>query len=67
MRRPVHTGSKAKVVTVEEAAQQLSISRSVMFGLIMSGEIRSLKIGRRRLVPVAAIDEFVESRSRGTS
>jgi excisionase family DNA binding protein len=36
---------------VEEAAEQLGIGRSLMFDLVRRGEIRTVRFGRRRVVP----------------
>lgn len=44
---------------VEEAAEALRMSRSVVYELIRSGRIRTVKEGRRRLVPVTALTEYV--------
>jgi excisionase family DNA binding protein len=44
---------------VEEAAAALRLSRSVLYELIMSGQLRTVKQGRRRLVPVSALAEYV--------
>ena len=44
---------------VDEAAEALRISRSVIYELIRSGQLRTVKVGRRRLVPVQALDEYV--------
>lgn len=44
---------------VEEAAQALRLSRSVTYELIRSGRLRTVKVGARRLVPVAALTEYV--------
>jgi excisionase family DNA binding protein len=46
------------------AAQMLGISRSMVHKLIRLGELRSVKAGTRTLVPVAAVDEFIEKNSR---
>jgi excisionase family DNA binding protein len=48
------------IVTVEEAADILSLSRSKIYSLIRSGKIRALKIGRSRRIPVAELQRFVE-------
>ena len=48
-----------RAVNVEEAARQLNLGRSLTFGLVRSGALRSLKVGGRRIVPVAALDEFL--------
>jgi excisionase family DNA binding protein len=42
----------------------LGISRSMGFKLIRRGELRSVKAGTRTLVPVSAVDEFIEQNSR---
>jgi excisionase family DNA binding protein len=44
---------------VEEAAQLLGVGRSQAFELISRGELESVKIGRRRLVPRDAIDAYI--------
>jgi excisionase family DNA binding protein len=44
-----------------EAAELLAVGRSRLFELMASGELRSVKIGRSRRVPVAALTEYVDS------
>jgi excisionase family DNA binding protein len=51
----------AMLYRVDEAAMALRLSRSVLYELIRSGRLRTVKAGRRRLVPVAALDEYVHS------
>lgn len=46
---------------VEEAAEALRLSRAAVYELIRSGRLRTVKQGRRRLVPVAALGEYVSS------
>ena len=60
----METGVVRKALSVEVAAQMLGISRSMGFKLIRRGELRSIKAGTRTLVPVAAVDEFIEQNSR---
>ena len=60
----MESGVVRKALSVEMAAQMLGISRSMGFKLIRSGELRSIKAGTRTLVPVAAVDEFIERNSR---
>jgi excisionase family DNA binding protein len=47
------------LLTVEEAAEALTISRWKVFDLIRCRELRSVKIGGLRRVPRAAIDEYI--------
>ncbi len=52
---------------VDEAAEALRLSRSVIYELIRSGRLRTVKQGSRRLVPVAALGEYVESLRDGVA
>lgn len=45
--------------TIKEAAAQLGIGRTTMYALVMSGDIRSVTIGRLRRVPALCLDEYV--------
>lgn len=47
------------MVSVEEATEILGIGRTVLYPFLTHGELRSLKIGRRRVIPVEALEEFV--------
>lgn len=49
-----------EVLTVDEAAERLRISRWTLYNLIRSNQLRTMKIGRRRLVPAAAITECLD-------
>lgn len=51
-----------RVFSVVGAAAILGISRSKVYQFVAAGEIRSIRIGRLRKIPVAAIDEFIASR-----
>jgi excisionase family DNA binding protein len=57
--------SEAKrLLGMKDVQERLSIGRSTAFVLVASGQLRSVRIGRRRLVPVAALDEYVAELSR---
>jgi excisionase family DNA binding protein len=50
-----------QLLTVEEASDELGgISRSKTYELIRSGDLRSVQIGRRRLIPKDAVIDFVQ-------
>ncbi|WP_315852157.1 excisionase family DNA-binding protein [Prescottella equi] len=53
------SGQQAKLRHIAGVMEDLAIGRSKVFELIESGELRSVKIGRRRLVPVNAIAEYI--------
>jgi excisionase family DNA binding protein len=44
---------------VPEAMEILSMSRSVIYELIRSGRLRTVKEGRARLIPASAIADYV--------
>lgn len=50
------------LLTIPEVAQRLSLGRSFVYQLVMRGEIRSIKVGRARRVPVTALDQFIAAR-----
>jgi excisionase family DNA binding protein len=50
------------LVTVAEAADALGLCRSIIYELLLAGELPSVKIGRARRIPVAALEAFVERR-----
>lgn len=49
----------SQLLTTSEAADQLRISRARLYKWIMSGELKSCKVGAQRRVPQWALDEFV--------
>jgi excisionase family DNA binding protein len=48
------------VYRVEEAAEALRLSRSAIYELIRSGRLRTIKQGKRRLIPLSALHEYVD-------
>jgi excisionase family DNA binding protein len=48
-----------KLLPVEAVMAQLSVGRNTVFNLITSKQLRSVKVGNRRLVPQAAVDELI--------
>jgi excisionase family DNA binding protein len=52
-----------RLLSIEQAAQALGIGRTALYSEIWAGCIRSVKVGRRRLVPSSAISEFASDRS----
>ncbi|MDX3645102.1 helix-turn-helix domain-containing protein [Streptomyces sp. MB09-02B] len=47
------------LLTVEEAARRLQIGRTTCYGLIRSGELETVPVGRLRRVPADAVPEYV--------
>lgn len=50
-------------LSIEDAARRPGVGRTFMIALLNRGEIRSLKVGRRRLVPMRALNDFLERAS----
>ncbi|GAA0509686.1 helix-turn-helix domain-containing protein [Saccharopolyspora thermophila] len=53
------TAQPRVLLTVEQAAERLSLSRTTMFRLIKTGEIASVRIGKARRIPAEALDAYV--------
>ena len=52
------------LLTPEEAAEALNISRSTLYGLLQVGDLGSVKIGKARRIPTEAVRSYVESLQR---
>jgi len=55
------TTAAVLLLTVEDAAQRLSIGRTTMYSLISAGAIQSVTIGRLRRIPSECLDEYISS------
>jgi excisionase family DNA binding protein len=51
-----------RLLSINEAADALGIGRSTLYQEIDAGNLRSLKVGRRRLVPSSAIARYAADR-----
>jgi excisionase family DNA binding protein len=49
------------LLTVDEAAERLRVSRWTVYNLIRSNQLRTIKIGPRRLVAPSALVECVDA------
>lgn len=50
-----------RVLTVAEAAQLLRVSSRTLYGAIGRGEVPAVRIGRRLVLPGAALERFLET------
>jgi excisionase family DNA binding protein len=48
------------LLRIEEGAEQLGIGRSLMYRLVLAGEIQSVPVGRLRRIPSEALTEYVD-------
>ena len=54
----------ALVLTVEDLARILAISKNTAYELVRSRKIRSVKIGRTYRIPRSALQEYLNSAAR---
>ena len=54
------TGTERATLTVAETAARLGLGRNATYEAIRRGEIPALRVGRRLLVPVAALDRWLQ-------
>lgn len=59
----VPTSHPESLLTIEEAADRLRVSRWSVYNLIRANQLRTVKIGRRRLVSPAALAACIETLS----
>lgn len=51
-----------KLLTVSEAAKELRISNWLLYELIRTGQLKTLKIATRRLIAADDLDNFISER-----
>jgi excisionase family DNA binding protein len=51
-----------RLLSIRQAARVLGVCRTVVYELIRDGELKSIKIGRRRLISSDAVDAFIAGR-----
>ena len=61
--RPTSLVGGRLTLSVPEAAELLGISRALGYELVARGELPSLRLGRRVVVPVARLAELVAAAS----
>lgn len=55
------------LLRVEDAARELSLSRSAIYRLMDAGRLRTVRIGAARRVPADAVEEFLRSLTDGSA
>jgi excisionase family DNA binding protein len=53
------TGDSQLLFRPEQAAAKLATGRTTVYALLASGELQSVKIGRCRRIPAAALEAYV--------
>jgi excisionase family DNA binding protein len=62
---PNLTEAAARLNSVENCMDRLNLGRTEVFRLLGSGRLRSVKVGRRRLVSEAALVDFINQLDAG--
>lgn len=52
-----------RLLDIDSAADALSLGRSLVYSEIAAGRLRSIKIGRRRLIPIGAIASYIHEKA----
>lgn len=47
------------LITIPDAMHRLSVSRATIYKLLSEGELKSVKIGRSRRIPLESIESLV--------
>lgn len=55
--------SNYDLITVDELAATLEISRNSAYSLLKRGEIKSFKIGTHYKIPASAVDEYIRRKT----
>lgn len=50
-----HDAAPERLLGIPEVCRQLGVGRSFLYGEISTGRLRSVKVGRRRLVPASEL------------
>lgn len=48
-----------RLLSIPDAADALGIGRSMLYGEISANRIRTIRIGRRRLIPASALADYI--------
>jgi excisionase family DNA binding protein len=54
-------GAPDRLLDVASAAEAAGVGRSLLYSMIADGRVRSVKLGRRRVVPASAIAELAQA------
>lgn len=54
-----------ELLTIEEAAHRLSLSRTIVYRLMREGEVEDVKIGRARRITAQSVTDYVDRMRNG--
>ena len=56
-------GAPDRLLSVDDAAAALGVGRTAVYDELGAGRLRSVKVGRRRLIPTVAVRDYIEQAS----
>lgn len=59
--------SQKGALSLDEAAEYIGISRSAMYDHALKGNLQTFKVGRRRLVRLEALDDWMRQQETATT
>ncbi len=65
MSTPAVAHEERQTLSIADAAARLGVHRQTLRAAIERGDVRAVRVGRRWLVPVAAIDELLGGHGAG--
>ena len=51
--------AQPQLFSIDQVMERLGVGRNTIFNLLSSGQLRSVKLGRRRMISEAAICDFI--------
>lgn len=55
--------TRENILEVEDVMDTLHLGRNKVYELLRTGELKSIRCGRKYLIPTAALSEFISRRS----
>ncbi len=56
-----NSGFRRRLLRLDEVCEMLSLSRSMVYRLVLSGALPSVKVGRSRRFRIEAVEHYLES------
>ncbi len=63
VRAEVRPPDVERLLSIPETAEALGIGRTLIYRELEAGRLRSIHVGRRRLVPASAVAEYAERKA----
>ena len=64
LKQPPESNPARVAYSVEETAQALGIGRGLVFQLLREGQLKSIRLGKRRLIPAVELQAFMDRQAQ---